>query len=472
MNLDDEALLRTRVARLFQRHIHPQTELLSLDRLTGGASQATYKVAAEHAGESQTYALRLTALTGGDGPLRSIGLRREALLMQAAARAGVPAPEILHVMTPEDELGEGFLMNWLVGETLGHRIARAPEFAGLRETLAAQCGRILAQIHAIDIQESGIDQELETLTPEAYVHRVWDDYQATGLNQPMIDYTARWLLDHLPTSTRTTLVHNDFRNGNLMVNDREVLAVLDWELAHVGHPLRDLGWICTGSWRFGNPEKAVGGFGEREDMLAAYEAESGLQVDRDELHFWEVFGSYWWAVGCLRMGQAYREGDDATVERAAIGRRSSECQADCVNLLIPGEVTPLTAPSSSAPDTALPNETELLESVINFLREAGDSRNDPRAKFLDRVAANSLGIVARELATGESARQLQTHQLRSLLGGDGNLADLIAQLVDGLRNRSIDLDKPVLTNYLRDTVFHQLAIDQPKYKPVPARRPS
>ena len=157
--------------------------------------------------------------------------------------------------------------------------------------------------------------------------------------QPMIDYTARWLQENLPEHYDNALVHNDFRNGNFMVDRNGIVAVLDWEIAHIGDPMRDLGWICTNSWRFGVTEKPVGGFGEYEDLFRGYESVSGEPVNPDHVKFWEVFGSFWWAVGCLGMAEHYRTGPDQTVERPAIGRRSSECQVDCVNLLIPGPVT-------------------------------------------------------------------------------------------------------------------------------------
>ena len=71
-------------------------------------------------------------------------------------------------------------------------------------------------------------------------------------------------------------MHGDFRNGNLIFGRRTgVVAVLDWELAHVGDPMEDLGWICANPWRFGEVDKPVGGFGEREDLCAGYEAASG-----------------------------------------------------------------------------------------------------------------------------------------------------------------------------------------------------
>ena len=112
--------------------------------------------------------------------------------------------------------------------------------------------------------------------------------------------------------------------------------MLDWELAHIGDPMRDLGWLCTRSWRFGVADKPVGGFGDYDDLFAGYDVRAGHKVDRDAVRFWEVFGSFWWAVGCLSMAQSLRDGKETSLERPVIGRRRSECQIDCVNLLIPG----------------------------------------------------------------------------------------------------------------------------------------
>ena len=123
-----------------------------------------------------------------------------------------------------------------------------------------------------------------------------------------------------------------------MVSPAGVVAVLDWEIAHIGDPMRDLGWICTNSWRFGRSELPVGGFGGYADLFRGYERVSGRAVDPAHVKFWEVFGSFWWACSSLTMAEHYRTGPDKTVERPAIGRRSSECQVDCVNLLIPGPV--------------------------------------------------------------------------------------------------------------------------------------
>lgn len=382
--------------------------------------------------------------------------------MRWAAAAGVPEPEVHYVLEPEDELGDGFIMEWLEGEALGARIVRDKQLDSIRPRLAYECGRILAQIHAIDLVETGLDQSLSRVTPAEFVDQTWETYRELDTPQPMIDYTARWLLDHLPRDHANALVHNDFRNGNFLVSPKGIVAVLDWELAHIGDPMRDLGWICTNSWRFGRSDLPVGGFGTFDDLFAGYEAVSGQKVNPEHVRFWQVFGSFWWAVGCLRMAEHYRNGPDKTVERPAIGRRSSECQVDCVNLLIPGTVE-LVAPNDAEDGLDMPSMNELTTSVRDFLRADVMEVTSGRVQFLSRVAGNSLDIVLRELAAGAQCRSREVARLRDLLSADGQLSDLRWRLVNALRGDEMPLDAPGLSEHLRSTVVNQLAIDQPRY---------
>jgi hypothetical protein len=277
----------------------------------------------------------------------------------------------------------------------------------------------------------------------------------------MIDYAARWLLDHLPTASATTLVHGDFRNGNLMVSAEDgVRAVLDWELAHIGDPMRDLGWLCTRSWRFGG-EQPVGGFGAYEDLFAGYESIAGTPLDRQAVRFWEVFGSYWWAVGCLSMAQSWRSGAETSVERPAIGRRSSECQIDCVNLLIPGRAALPDTSATGLSATTLPDTSELLRSVQGFLSDI--ARGGGRNAFLAKVASNSLGVVEREAALGPSARERERAAIGRLLGVEAPLEALRAQLAGAIWAGAASLAQPDLQQLLRDSVLAQVLIDQPAY---------
>jgi aminoglycoside phosphotransferase (APT) family kinase protein len=451
-----------RLAAVVSRRIPGCRGLVAAERLSGGASQETYRITLTTDEGERRICMRRAP--GGVVPEERVapGLATEALLMRVARDAGVPEPEVYHVLEPADGLGEGFLMEWLEGEALGARIARSPDLAAVRPRLAYQCGEVLARIHGIDVTATGLDKRLQTNAPEQFVRQTWERYQLLGTPQPMIDFAARWLLDHLPSNPRTTLVHNDFRNGNFMVDEHGIQAVLDWEVAHIGDPMRDLGWICTNSWRFGVTEKPVGGFGEYQDLFAGYESIAGVPVDAGHVRFWEVFGSFWWAIGCLGMAEHYRTGPDQTVERPAIGRRSSECQVDCVNLLIPGPVELVTGHDLKDNDD-MPRIDELLVSVRDFLRQDVMAATQGRNNFLARVAGNSLDIVLRELSLAQLHRAGEHTRLKALLGTDDTLSALRWKLTGALRDGSMALDTPGLADHLRTTVVNQIAIDQPKY---------
>lgn len=436
--------------------------LISCERLSGGASQETYRITIRVAAGERTLAMRrapgMRTPKQGSYP----GLATEAMLIRAARAAGVPVPEILYELKAEDGFGDGFIMEWLEGETLGARIVRDPALGAIRPKLAEQCGGILARIHAIDLDASGLTSRLSRVSPEQYLRETWQRYQELDTPQPMIDFAARWLLENLPPSFEPTLVHNDFRNGNLMVSGAGVVAVLDWEIAHIGDPMRDLGWICTNSWRFGCSDLPVGGFGTYADLFRGYERVSGKPINPEHVRFWEIFGSFWWACESLGMAQHYRTGPDKTVERLAVGRRSSECQVDCANLLIPGPVA-LVTPNHSVSNADMPRLDELLGSVRDYLRDDVMSATRGRTQFLARVAANTLDIVLRDLAIGGAHRKHELERLRALLAENGDLETLRRLLVRRLRDNQIALDDPGLTNYLRQAVANQLAIDQPSY---------
>ncbi len=452
-------------------------KLASVNQLTAGASQQTFRLTVEAtSGEASIYAFRRAQPDLESSSYGQLPPSLEVELLKLAADGNVPVPEIHHVLTPEDGLGDGYIMEWLDGETMGQRIIKLPELAKARESLAFECGQALARIHALPV-ENALSEKLHNVSPEALVRETWDAYVALDTPQPMIDYTAQWLLGHLPKDSRTTLVHGDFRNGNLMVTPDGIKAVLDWELCHMGDPMRDLGWLCVNSWRFGNRSLPVGGFGRVEDLVAGYESVSNHRVDRDALRFWEVFGSFWWSITTLGMAKTWRTGETPSVERPVIGRRSTEAQMDCVNLLIPGQVEPI---PEATEDQNLPSASELISSVQSHLREHVAEKLEGADKFLVRVAINSLSIAQRELSHRDDAERAEYAGLKTLLidlnradealsedtadmmGQVDTLLDLRWRLVVALRENH-SLDRELLAKHLRQTVAHRLCIDQPKY---------
>lgn len=457
----DDAI-KAKLDKVYAAHFPEVESVVSCERLSGGASQETYRILIKTKAGEVLHAMRRSP--GGEiveDVVGHPGLATEARLMQVAREAGVPEPQVFHVLDPKDDLGDGFIMEWIEGEALGARINRSDAYTELRPKLAYACGEIMARIHAIDLDASGLRDRLDAVSPEQFVRQTWERYQVLETPQPMIDYAARWLLDNLPQDFTPSLVHNDFRNGNFMVSPERIIAVLDWELAHIGDPMRDLGWICVNSWRFGNTDP-VGGFGTYEDLFRGYESVSGIPVDPEAVKFWEVFGSFWWSVGCLGMAEHYRNGPDKTVERPAIGRRSSECQVDCVNLLIPGPVD-LIQVKDQASDVDMPRAEELIGSVRDFLRQDVMSETSGRTNFMARVASNSLDIVLREWQLGHLAKRQEIDGLRHLLGEQGDLSNLRWKLVNLLRSGEQSLADESLKTHLRNSVVNQIAIDQPKY---------
>ena len=145
-----------------------------------------------------------------------------------------------------------------------------------------------------------------------------------------------------------------------------------------------------------------------EDLLAGYRDVTGIEVSAKQLHFWQVFGSFWWSIVTLQMANAWRTGEAPSLERPVIGRRSSEAQMDCVQMLIPGDFE---LPDSDAPlaaGTQLPMPAELLEGVVDFLRKDVAGELDSHRGFLARVAANSLRIAQREFAVIDISVLIET----------------------------------------------------------------
>ncbi len=306
--------------------------IIGLKRLSGGASQETWAFSVRtDAGEETPLILR--RVPGGESSVLSgnaIGLPMEARIQTLAARAGVPVPRIVHVCAPEDGLGEAYVMGRLSGETLAPKILRSDAFANARARLATECGEALAAIHAID---TGPLAELPASGGLDQLARYEETYLGLDLPSPVFDLTFQWLRANAPAPQPPVLVHGDFRLGNLMVDETGLVGILDWELAHRGDPREDLAWICVNSWRFGNAGKRVGGFGELEDLLAAYAAAGGHAFAPEDIDWWEMLGSLKWGIMCMIMYEAHRSDADPSVERVTIGRRVSETEMDLVNLL-------------------------------------------------------------------------------------------------------------------------------------------
>lgn len=191
-----------------------------------------------------------------------------------------------------------------------------------RERITAHFTDILAEIHGFDWREGG----LSFLAPpgagkgaaDAQIDK-WEQVYARRRPEaePIIDAALGWLRGHAPEADRITLVHGDFRTGNYLHDEAgNITAMLDWELAHLGDPMEDVGWA---SMKFWTGSGLVGGLMEEDEFFRRYEARSGIPVDRERVFFYQVLGNVKMAVIAQSAVSAFIEGNGAEPVLGLIG---------------------------------------------------------------------------------------------------------------------------------------------------------
>jgi aminoglycoside phosphotransferase (APT) family kinase protein len=283
----------------------------------GGASARMWHVTLGDGGEA---VLRCPRVEPGG---MAIGAAAEVRVLRAAVTAGVPAPSVLAEVPAGDGLDAGYLMTRLEGEALPKRLLRDPTYASARARLVPDAARALARIHAVP--PGPLD--LPVLEAPGQLDLLEGVHRSFGVAIPAFELALRWLRAHVPDPVEPVLVHGDFRLGNLLVGPDGLVAVLDWELAHLGDPAEDLGWLCARPWRFGGAGEAAG-LAPRADLLAAYDGD----MDPARLHFWEVLASLKWGAIC-QVQAARHTREHPSLEHAVIGRRVSESELDLLVLL-------------------------------------------------------------------------------------------------------------------------------------------
>ncbi|HEY6419515.1 MAG TPA: phosphotransferase family protein [Candidatus Binataceae bacterium] len=310
----------------------------NLRRMPGGASREIWSFDARLDGHDGGQTRRSMVLRRDPGAHQiSTNRRHEFLVLRAAFQEGVEVPEVFWYSEDPAVLGASFfIMEKVEGETIARRLLRDDLYAKAREVMPAQLATILAKIHRIDPVKHQLDFLPEPGANAAVteVARYQDNLRRLALEpHPAFELAFRWLLARVPKTPRKTVVHGDYRIGNVIFGPAGVRSILDWELAHLGDPMEDLGWMCVRAWRFGADDKPVGGLGTREDFFRAYEKASGLPVDPEAVRFWEVFGNLRWGIITITQARTHLDGYVESVELASIGRRTAETELELLNLI-------------------------------------------------------------------------------------------------------------------------------------------
>jgi aminoglycoside phosphotransferase (APT) family kinase protein len=286
-------------------------------QLAGGASKEAWAV--------DVGGRRLLVRRAGVGVIHrdTLTLEQEFRVLEAAHAAGVKVP------APVEYLGEldgreAFVMERVEGETIGRRIVRDPPPA-LDEQMAEE----LARIHAIP--------PLDFLPRGDVVARFLAELDSVGEPHPALEYGLAWVRGRLAGSREPVFLHGDWRIGNLAVDANGIVAVLDWEFAHVGDPVEDVAWPLVRAWRFGADGRRLGGVGDVEPYLARYNELTGRDVSLEELYVWEVLGNVKWGIGCLTQARRHLNGQDRSVEYAVLGRMAAEMEYELLHLIERGQ---------------------------------------------------------------------------------------------------------------------------------------
>ena len=274
---------------------------IQVEQFPGGHSNLTYLLTIA----DREYVLRRAPL----GPVapKAHDMVREARVLQAVHPHFPPAPEVYLICEDANVIGSPFfLMQRRRGIVLRDRI---PDEIERHENYPAKISRAFAdcliQLHAIDVEKHGL---IALGKPDGFLARQvkgWSDRWTRAQTEPLpeMDRVMAWLTETMPLSSAPTLVHNDFKLDNVMLDERtpdRIEAVLDWEMTTIGDPLSDLGLtLCYWSSTEipGTSQQAVSagpGWWSRDEFVDHYAQKTNR--DLAALPWHEVFGVFKLAV--------------------------------------------------------------------------------------------------------------------------------------------------------------------------------
>jgi aminoglycoside phosphotransferase (APT) family kinase protein len=238
---------------------------------------------------------------------------REARLLKALAPQDVRTPKVLAVCDDTTVIGAPFyVMEMVAGEVITDVMPDFLDSDEQRYETAVQLIDSLVELHAVDYMAAGLEGFGK---PTGYLERqvrrflgLWEHNRTRDL--PAVEELGKWLTDNMPESPPATIVHGDYRLGNVMYAPSppaHLVTILDWEMATIGDPLADLGYMMI-HWH--RPEDDLGGFNlqavtvqpgfpSRQTMIELYEAKSGRSMQALD----------WYVTLALWKGVVFMEGN-------------------------------------------------------------------------------------------------------------------------------------------------------------------
>jgi aminoglycoside phosphotransferase (APT) family kinase protein len=271
--------------------------VLAQHRIHGGASRETFSLDVGY--DSPAGAKMIGLILRRDPPDSLIDTERtlEFAAYQSVQGSGAPAPEALLLETDPSVIGAPFfVMRRIEGGAAASPFQVEP-YAPHGAAIGAQFFQHLGAIHAIDALNSPLAKVVAAPALNACWRRELDYWEGVidadaQEPQPILRGAIRRLRrEPPPAPARLAVVHGDYRNGNFLHDGQgKILAILDWEMAHMGDPLEDLAWALDPLWTAGRPDLAAGLI-PQDQAIAAWRAASGLTFDASAFAWWSLFSS-------------------------------------------------------------------------------------------------------------------------------------------------------------------------------------
>ncbi len=230
-------------------------------------------------------------------------VEREHRVMAALAETDVPVPRVSELCEDPGVIGTPFfVMEHVIGRIFWN-VQLPDAHPAERSAVYAELARVLAALHGVDVDAVGLGDYGRRGGYVARQVKRWSEQYARAKTQdvPAMDRLIAHLEAHVPTADETTLAHGDYRLDNLIFHPTEprALALIDWELSTLGHPLADLAYTCmlydVQLPKIGGllgVDFAATGIPSEPELVAAYEAASGRTVDADDWAYFKAFGLF------------------------------------------------------------------------------------------------------------------------------------------------------------------------------------
>jgi aminoglycoside phosphotransferase (APT) family kinase protein len=343
-SLSNGAPLEHRLRSWFAERLDdPELGISELQQHNEGFSWETYTLAAAWhdaatgAPRREGFAVRVQPLDGMLGPY---DVEAQYRVHEALAASGLPVPRARWIEPDPAPLGAPF---YVVDRIAGRvPVQWRPDDREIFPTpeswhrFGQRFADVHAEIHRLDWRALGLGFLAAAEEPQLCVRHELDRWIAhyessLEVELPIIREAIEWLRYHLPASGRLVLCHGDYRIGNVMERDGELVAVLDWELAHIGDPIEDIAYAGLPLWRGRDPR--ISHFLPPEEYFERYEARTGLRVDPEAYRAWTVFGLVKAGACHLRGARAFREGRTRDLRLAALSHQVQHVVRHLVPLL-------------------------------------------------------------------------------------------------------------------------------------------